>query len=338
MEVLLLNKEREKISFSGIQPSGDLTIGNYLGAIKNWVGLQKEFYAYYCVVDLHAITIRQDPKELRERTLKNLAIYIASGLDPEKNTLFIQSHVPAHSEASWLLNCYCYIGELSRMTQYKDKSQKAGESVSAGLFTYPILMAADILLYDTNVVPVGNDQKQHVELVRDLAIRFNNLYGQTFVVPDAYIADSGARIMDLQNPDKKMSKSIDNPNAYILILDSPDVIRKRINKAVTDDMGTVRFSEKQPGIKNLINILGAITDKNYKDIEKDYDGIGYAQFKEDVAQALIEELEPVQSKVKEILADKHYLEKTYKDSAERANCVANETLRRMQKKIGLIMR
>ncbi|MCK9217659.1 MAG: tryptophan--tRNA ligase [Firmicutes bacterium] len=338
MEVLLLNKEREKISFSGIQPSGDLTIGNYLGAIKNWVGLQKDFYAYYCVVDLHAITIRQDPKELRERTLKNLAIYIASGLDPDKNTLFIQSHVPAHSEASWLLNCYCYIGELSRMTQYKDKSQKAGESVSAGLFTYPVLMAADILLYDTNVVPVGNDQKQHVELARDLAIRFNNLYGQTFVVPEPYIADSGARIMDLQNPDKKMSKSIDNPNAYILILDSPDVIKRRINRAVTDDIGVVRFLDKQPGISNLINILGAITNKSYKDIEKDYDGIGYAQFKEDVAQALIEELKPVQSRVKEILADKSYMEKTYKDSAERANYVANKTLRKMQKKIGLIIR
>ncbi len=333
-----MERKDKKISFSGIQPSGDLTIGNYLGAIKNWVSLQKDFYAYYCVVDLHAITIRQDPKELKERTLKNLAIYIASGLDPDKNTLFIQSHVPAHCEASWLLNCYCYIGELSRMTQYKDKSQKEGESVSAGLFTYPILMAADILLYDTNVVPVGNDQKQHVELVRDLAIRFNNLYGKTFVVPEAYIADSGARIMDLQNPDKKMSKSIDNPNAYILILDSPDIIRRRINRAVTDDIGMVRYSDEQPGISNLINILSAITGKSYKDIEKDYEGVGYAQFKEDVAQALIEELKPVQDRVKEILKDKSYLQKIYNYSAEKANYVASKTLKKMQEKVGLVIR
>ena len=333
-----MEKANKKISFSGIQPSGDLTIGNYLGAIKNWVAMQEDYESFYCVVDLHAITIRQDPKELRARTLKNLALYIASGLDPARNTLFIQSHVPAHSEAAWLLNCYSYTGELSRMTQFKDKSQKIGESVSVGLFTYPVLMAADILLYDTNVVPVGNDQKQHVELARDIAIRFNNLYSPTFVVPEPLIADNGAKIMDLQNPDKKMSKSVDNPNAYILILDPPDIIRKKISKAVTDDIGTVNYSENQPGISNLISILSTVTHKSPEEIEKNYEGMGYSKFKEDVAESLVEELAPVQNRVKELLNDKTFLEKTYKDSAEKANYIANKTLRKMQRKIGLIPR
>lgn len=330
--------EKKKIAFSGIQPSGDLTIGNYLGALKNWVALQEEFETYYCVVDLHALTMRQDPKELRQRTLKNLAIYMSSGLDPERNTLFIQSHVPAHSEASWLLSCSCYMGELSRMTQYKDKSQKAGESVNAGLFTYPILMAADILLYNTDAVPVGIDQKQHIELTRDLAIRFNNTYGKTFNVPEPYIADTGAKIMDLQEPEKKMSKSADNPNGYILILDPPNTIKKKINRAVTDDVGEVRFTEEQPGISNLISILSTITNKSPKDIEKDYKGLGYAQFKSDVIDALVDELSPVQKKVKELLEDQSYLENIYKKSAEKASLVANETLKRMQTNLGLLLK
>ncbi|NLN47969.1 MAG: tryptophan--tRNA ligase [Clostridiales bacterium] len=338
MEVFELEKENKKVSFSGIQPSGDLTIGNYLGAIKNWVSMQKDYESFYCIVDLHAITVRQDPKELRSRTLKNLAIYIASGLDPVKNTLFIKSHVPAHSEAAWLLNCFSYTGELGRMTQFKDKSQKIGESVSVGLFTYPVLMAADILLYNTNVVPVGNDQKQHVELSRDIAIRFNNLYGQTFVVPEPLIAGSGARIMDLQNPEKKMSKSVENPNAYILILDSPNIIRKKINRAVTDDYAEVRYTEDQPGISNLINILSTITNVSQEDIVKRYEGLGYAGFKSDVAEALVEELAPVQNRIKELLDDKSYLEKIYSESAEKANYIANKTLRKMQKKIGLVLR
>lgn len=333
-----MESKNKKISFSGIQPSGDLTIGNYLGALKNWVALQEDFDCYYCVVDLHALTVRQDPKELRLRTLKNLAIYIASGLDPNKNTLFIQSHVPAHSEASWLLNCFCYVGELGRMTQYKDKSQKIGESVSAGLFTYPVLMAADILLYNTDVVPVGIDQKQHIELARDLAVRFNNLYSPTFTIPEPYIADTGAKIMDLQEPDKKMSKSADNPNAYILILDPPNTIRKKISRAVTDNIGVVRYSEEQPGVSNLISILSTVTHVAPKDIEKKYEGIGYAQFKADVAEALVEELSPLQKRVKELLEDKTYLESIYKNGAEKANYVANKTLRKMQKKVGLIPR
>lgn len=330
--------ENKKVIFSGIQPSGDLTIGNYLGALKNWVALQDEYEPYYCVVDLHALTVRQNPAELRERTLKNIAIYVASGLDPEKNTIFIQSHVPAHSEAAWILNCFCYMGELSRMTQFKDKSQKAGESVNAGLFTYPVLMAADILLYNTDLVPVGSDQKQHIELARDLAIRFNNLYSPTFKVPEAYIGQSGARIMDLQEPTKKMSKSAENPNGYILIMDPPDVIKKKISRAVTDDIGVVRYSDEQPGISNLINIMCTVTNKKPEDIEKEYEGVGYAKFKSDVADALIEELRPVQEKVKELLQDKSYIEQVYKTGAEKASSVAYKTLRKMQRKLGLILK
>lgn len=330
--------EKKKVIFSGIQPSGDLTIGNYLGALKNWAALQDEYESYYCVVDLHALTVRQDPAELRARTLKNIAIYVASGLDPKKNTLFIQSHVPAHSEASWLLSCFCYMGELSRMTQFKDKSQKVGESVSSALFTYPVLMAADILLYNTDLVPVGSDQKQHIELARDLAIRFNNLYSPTFTIPEPYIGDTGARIMDLQEPDKKMSKSADNPNAYVLIMDPPDVIRRKISRAVTDDLGVVKYNESQPGISNLISILSTIAGKKPEDIEKEYDGIGYAKFKSDVAEALVEELQPLQNTVKQLLDDKPYMESIYKSGAEKASYVANKTLRKMQKKLGLIPR
>lgn len=331
-------ENEKKVIFSGIQPSGDLTIGNYLGALKNWVALQDEYDPYYCVVDLHALTVRQNPAELRARTLKNIAIYLASGLDPSKNTIFIQSHVPAHSEAAWLLNCFCYMGELSRMTQFKDKSQKAGESVGVGLFAYPVLMAADILLYNTDLVPVGSDQKQHIELARDLAIRFNNLYSPTFKVPEPYIGNVGARIMDLQEPEKKMSKSSENPNSYILIMDPPDVIRKKISRAVTDDIGIVRYSEDQPGISNLISILSTITGEKPEQIEKKYEGVGYAQFKSDVADALVEELRPVQEKVKQLLEDKPYMESIYRAGAEKASYVANKTLRKMQKKLGLIPR
>ncbi|SEF91850.1 tryptophanyl-tRNA synthetase [Caloramator fervidus] len=330
--------EEKKVIFSGIKPSGDLTLGNYLGAIKNWVKLQDEYESYFCVVDLHAITVRQEPALLRKRTLEILAIYIASGIDPEKNTLFIQSHVPAHCEAAWLLNCFTYMGELSRMTQYKDKAKKLGESISAGLFNYPVLMAADILLYNTDLVPVGKDQKQHLELARDIAIRFNNLYSPTFKVPEAYIPERAAKIMDLQDPSKKMSKSEDNPNGYILIMDSPDVIRKKISKAVTDTIGIVRYSDEQPGIKNLINILSAITNLTPEEIERKYQGCGYAQFKADVAQAIIDELTPIQNKVKELLEDKLYLESIYKKGAEKANYIANRTLRKMQRKIGFILK
>jgi tryptophanyl-tRNA synthetase len=329
-------EEKKKVIFSGIQPSGELTLGNYLGAIKNWVKLQDEYDCFFCVVDLHAITVRQEPKDLRQRTLEVLAIYIASGIDIEKNTLFIQSHVPAHSEAAWLLNCYTYTGELGRMTQFKDKSQKLGESIGAGLFTYPVLMAADILLYQTDLVPVGSDQKQHLELARDIAQRFNSAYSETFIVPDPYIAQNGAKIMDLQEPLKKMSKSGENPNGYILIMDPPEVIRKKISRAVTDSIGIVKFGDEQPGVKNLMTILSTITGQSIGDIEKKYEGQGYAQFKKDVAEAIVSELEPIQKKVKEILGDKACLENIYKKGAEKASYAATKTLRKMQKKIGFI--
>ncbi|MCM0650834.1 tryptophan--tRNA ligase [Clostridium swellfunianum] len=328
--------EKKKVIFSGIQPSGQLTLGNYLGAIKNWVKLQDEYDCYFCVVDLHAITVKQEPKDLRARTLEVMAIYIAAGIVPEKNTIFIQSHVPAHSEAAWLLNCYTYMGELSRMTQFKDKSQRYGESIAAGLYNYPVLMAADILLYQTDLVPVGSDQKQHLELARDIAQRFNGLYSETFVIPEPYIAQTGAKIMDLQTPTKKMSKSEDNPNSYILIMDPPEVIRKKVSRAVTDSVGEVRYSDEQPGVKNLITILSTITGQTPKEIENKYAGQGYAQFKNDVGEAIVGELEPIQKKVKEILADKSYLENIYKTGAQKAEYSARKTLSKMQRKIGFI--
>lgn len=332
------NSEAKKIIFSGIQPSGDLTIGNYLGAIKNWVKLQDEYNSYFCVVDLHAITVPQKPADLRRRTLELLSIYLACGIDPEKNTLFIQSHVPAHAEAAWLLTCNSYMGELSRMTQYKDKSKKAGDSVGAGLFTYPVLMAADILLYQTDLVPVGKDQMQHLELARDIATRFNNTYSPTFKIPEGYVPKTGAKIMSLQDPTKKMSKSDDNLNSFILIMDPPDVIRRKISRAVTDSLGVVNYSDDQPGVKNLLNILSAITTKTPEELVKDYEGKGYAELKSDVAEALVNELAPIQAKVHELLKDKKSLEAIYKEGALKASYVANKTLRKMQKKIGFIPR
>ncbi len=331
-------EERKKVIFSGIKPSGELTLGNYLGAVKNWVKLQDEYDCYFCVADLHAITVRQEPKDLRRRTLEILSIYIAAGIDPEKNTMFIQSHVPAHCEASWLLTCSTYMGELGRMTQYKDKSKNMGDSISAGLFNYPVLMAADILLYNADLVPVGKDQKQHLELARDIGERFNNLYSPTFTIPDGYIPTSAAKIMDLQDPSKKMSKSEENPNGYILIMDPPEVIRKKISRAVTDSIGEVNYSDDQPGVKNLVNILSSIKSLSPEQIVESYKGKGYAEFKNDVAEAIVSELEPVQNKVKELLNNKEYLETIYKAGAEKANYVSMKTLRKMQKKIGLIQR
>lgn len=332
------NSEAKKVIFSGIQPSGDLTLGNYLGAIKNWVKLQDEYNCYFCVVDLHAITVPQKASDLRRRTLELLSIYLACGIDPEKNTLFIQSHVPAHSECAWLLTCNSYMGELSRMTQFKDKSKKAGNSVGAGLFTYPVLMAADILLYQTDLVPVGKDQMQHLELARDIAIRFNNNYSPTFKIPEGYIAKTGAKIMSLQEPTKKMSKSDDNLNSFILIMDPPDVIRRKISRAVTDSIGIINYSDDQPGVKNLLNILSAITNKTPETLVKEYEGKGYADLKTDVAEAIVNELAPIQDKVKELLKDKKKLETIYKDGASKASYIANKTLRKVQKKIGFIPR
>ena len=330
--------DKKKIIFSGIQPSGNLTLGNYLGALKNWVKLQNEYDCFFCVVDLHAITVKQVPADLRKRTLEVLAIYIACGIDPDKNTLFIQSHVPAHSEASWLLTCNTYMGELSRMTQFKDKSKKHGDSIPAGLFTYPVLMAADILLYNTDLVPVGIDQKQHLELARDLATRFNNAYSPTFKVPDPYIPPVGAKVMSLQDPTKKMSKSDDNPNSYILIMDPPEVIRKKISRAVTDSIGVINYTDEQPGVKNLLDILISIKGYSKDEVVELYKDKGYADLKKDVADAIVEELAPIQERVNNLLKDKKALEEIYKLGAEKANYAAIKNLRKMQKKIGLIPR
>ncbi len=335
---MFILEENKKVIFSGIQPSGDLTLGNYLGAIKNWVKLQDEYECYFCVVDLHAITVKQEPKDLRRRTLELLAIYLAAGIDPEKNTMFIQSHIPAHSEATWLLTCSTYMGELSRMTQYKVKSQNSAGSIGAGLLIYPVLMAADILLYQTNLVPVGKDQLQHLEIARDIAERFNKTYSDTFVIPEPYIGKAGAKVMDLQEPTKKMSKSGENVNGFILIMDPPEVIRKKINRAVTDSLGIVKFNDEQLGVRNLMTILMTITGMSVEEIEAKYEGQGYAQFKKDVAEAVVSELEPIQIKIKEYIGKKAYLEEIYKKGAEKANYVANKTLRKMQKKIGFIPR
>lgn len=330
--------ENKKIIFSGIQPSGNLTLGNYLGALKNWVKLQNEYDCFFCVVDLHAITVKQIPADLRKRTLEVLAIYIACGIDPDKNTLFIQSHVPAHSEASWLLTCNTYMGELSRMTQFKDKAKKHGDSIPAGLFAYPVLMAADILLYNTDLVPVGIDQKQHLELARDLGARFNNAYSPTFKIPEPYIPPVGAKVMSLQDPTKKMSKSDDNPNSYILIMDPPEVIRKKISRAVTDSIGVVNYTDEQPGVKNLLDILISIKGYTKDEVVYLYKDKGYADLKKDVADSIIDELAPIQEKVNILLKDKKALEEIYKLGAEKANYAAIKNLRKMQKKIGLIPR
>lgn len=327
-----------KVVFSGVQPSGSLTIGNYIGAIKNWISLQDEYDCFYSIVDLHSITIPQEPKNLRKNTLELLAVYLACGLDPEKCTLFIQSHVSAHAELCWVLNTMSYMGQLGRMTQYKEKSQKVGENVNAGLFTYPVLMAADILLYQADLVPVGEDQKQHLELARDLAERFNNRYSPTFKVPEPLIKKEGARIMSLQDPEKKMSKSDENENAYILILDNPDAIRRKIKRAVTDSIGEVKYSEEQLGIMNLIEIYSAFSGDSIEDIEKRYEGKGYSEFKEDLAEVVINGLTPIQEKFNYYMKNKDYLESVYKKGAERANYVSNKTLRKVYKKVGFIER
>ncbi len=328
----------KKVIFSGIQPSGKLTLGNYIGAVANWVKLQDEYECFYCVVDLHALTQYQVPKDLRKQTLEAIAVYLACGLDPEKNTLFIQSHVPAHTEASWLMSTMTYFGELSRMTQFKDKSSKNSENINAGLFTYPVLMACDILLYQADLVPVGNDQKQHVEITRDVAERFNNRYSDTFKVPEVYIPKVGARIMSLQEPTKKMSKSDENENSCIYLLDPPAVIKKKFKRAVTDSVGIVQLSDDQPGIKNLISIYAVCRDMTPEEVVEKYKDQGYGVFKDAVADAVIEVLEPVQVKFHKLMADKPYLEEVYKNGADKAERVARKTLRKMYKKVGLIPR
>ncbi len=325
----------KKTIFSGIQPSGNLTLGNYLGAIKNWADLQDEYNCYYCVVDMHAITVRQDPATLRRRCADVLSLLIAAGVDPDKNVMFVQSHVSAHAELAWVLNCFTYMGELNRMTQFKDKCARHADNINAGLYTYPVLMAADILLYHTDLVPVGVDQKQHLEIARDIAERFNNLYGEVFSIPDAYIPKVGAKIMSLQEPDKKMSKSDDNPNAFIALMDTPDVVRAKIRRAVTDSDGEVRYDpENKPGVSNLLSIYGAIKGITPEDAQKDFAGLGYGALKEGVAESVLSVIEPLQQRYNEIRSDKAFLNGIMANGSEKAAYTANRVLSKVYRKIG----
>ena len=326
----------KKVVFSGVQPSGVLTIGNYLGAIRNFADFSETYHCYYCVVDEHAITVRQVPADLRRRTYETLALYIACGLDPEKNTLFVQSHVSAHAELGWILDCYTMFGELSRMTQFKDKSAKNADNINAGLFTYPTLMAADILLYQTELVPVGVDQKQHLELSRDIAARFNQIYGDTFVVPDPFIPEKTAKIMSLADPEKKMSKSDENENATVRILDPKDVIIRKFKRAVTDSGSEIRYAPDKPGVSNLISIYGAFTGKTVEETEREFEGKGYGDFKLAVGEACADALAPVQSEFARLSADKAYLEDVMAKGAEDAGRSAARTLSKVRRKIGFI--
>ncbi len=328
----------KKRILSGIQPSGAMTIGNYLGALKNWVELQQtdEYECLYMLADLHTITVRQEAKDIRKNAMDLLALFIASGIDPEKSPVFFQSHVPAHVQLSWVLNCNTYMGELSRMTQYKDKSKKHADNINAGLFTYPVLMAADILLYQADLVPVGQDQKQHLEITRDIAQRFNNTYSDTFKVPEAYIPKVGARVMSLQNPEQKMSKSDTNENGYILMLDDPDTITRKIKRAVTDSGAEVKRGEGKAGVENLMSIYGAVTGKTMEEIEAEFDGKGYGVFKPAVAEAVVEALRPIQDKYNDLMQNKDYLEKIYRDGAEAANRIAYKTIAKVYRKVGFI--
>ena len=323
-----------KVLFSGMQATGSLTLGNYLGALKNWLTLSDEYECFYSVVDLHSITVRQNPAELRKRARALLTLYIAAGLDPEKNCIYYQSHVSGHAELDWILNCFTYMGELNRMTQFKDKSAKHADNINAGLFTYPVLMAADILLYQADVVPVGIDQMQHLELTRDLAIRFNNVYGDVFTIPEAYIGKVGAKIMSLQDPAKKMSKSDENPNGSIYLMDDPDTIMRKCKRAVTDSVGEIRYCDEQPGVKNLIDIYSACTGETQEQVVRQFEGKGYGDFKMAVGEAVVSVLKPLQERVRELEKDKAYIDSVIKNNAEKANYFAGKTLRKVQKKVG----
>lgn len=334
-------EQQKKTMLSGIKPSGDLTLGSYLGAIRNWGARAEEFDCFYFMADLHAITVRQDPADLRRRTLEQLAQYVACGLDPEKNTLFVQSHVHQHAELGWVLNCYAMFGELSRMTQFKDKSAQNAENINGGLFTYPSLMAADILLYQPDFVPVGDDQKQHVELTRNIVQRFNGVYGDVFKVPEAFVPKVGARIMSLTDPKSKMSKSDNGDTGRVLLMDTPEQIMKAFKRAVTDSdtERCVRYApEEKPGVANLMSIYSAVTGKTFDEIEAEFEGKGYGALKPAVGEAVVELLRPIQEETKRILSDKAYLEGVYRAGAERAGHVAEKTLRKVYKKVGFLAR
>ena len=321
--------------FSGIQPTGNLTLGNYIGALRNFNLLQEEYDCMYSIVDLHALTVRQNPAELRKACLRTMAIFLASGLDPERNIIYFQSQVAAHAELGWILNCFTYMGEMSRMTQFKDKSAKHADNINCGLFTYPVLMASDILLYQTNLVPIGADQKQHLEICRDIAERFNALYGDVFVIPEGYFPKVGARVMSLQEPTRKMSKS-DPEETYIAILDKPEIIRKKLRRAVTDSDNTVIFDpENKPGVANLMSIMSALTGRTMDDISAEYSGQGYGKFKDAVADAVIAVLEPIQNEYERISADKAYLQQVMESGSERASAIAHKTMLKVRKKLGI---
>ncbi len=327
--------------FSGAQPSGTITLGNYLGAIKSWVDLQNDYECLYAVMDMHSITVRQNPAELRKRTLDLLKMYIACGIDPEKNIIFVQSHVPSHAQLGWVLDCYTYMGELSRMTQFKDKSKSHADNINAGLFTYPVLMAADILLYGADLVPVGKDQMQHIEICRDIATRFNGIYGDVFKIPDGFMPKAGAKVMSLQEPSKKMSKSDPNPKGYISMLDEPNVIAKKIKSAVTDSEGVVEYregDETKAGINNLMTIYSAMTGSSMDSITSEFSGHGYGDFKSAVAEAVVEHIRPIREEYDRLSSDKAYLEQIYKAGAEKAEAIAWKTVRTVYKKIGFLAR
>ncbi len=328
--------ENKKVIYSAMQPSGIPSLGNYLGALKNWKNLQDEYNCIYGIANMHALTVRQNPTELRQRTRNLIILFMALGIDPEKNILYVQSDVAAHAELAWILNCFTYMGELSRMTQFKDKSAKHADNINAGLFTYPALMAADILLYQADMVPVGEDQRQHLEITRDLAERFNNIYGDVFKVPDAYIAKVGARIMGLQEPTRKMSKSeSDNDNNVIFVLDDLNLIANKIKRAITDSDTEVRFDpENKPGVSNLLSIYSAINGKTPEENALEFAGKGYGDFKKTIADAVVEEIRPIQEEFKRISADKAYVDKVIKEGAEKAGYIANKTLRKVKKKVG----
>ena len=326
---------RKPVIFSGIQPSGSITLGNYIGAIRNFTLLEKDYDCLFCVVDLHAMTIRRVPADLRRQTLELAALYIACGLDPEKNIIYCQSHVPEHAELAWILNCYTYMGELSRMTQFKDKSSRHQDNINAGLFTYPTLMAADILLYQTDLVPVGADQKQHLELSRDIAARFNGLYSDTFVIPEPYIPKATAKILSLTEPERKMSKS-EAEDSYIALLDSPEAIRRKFRRAVTDSEAEIRFDpDNKPGVSNLLNILSAVSATSVETICSEMQGQGYGVLKERTAEAVIEHIRPIRAEFDKLIKDKVYLSETLKHNAGRAQAIAQRTLRKVYKKVGL---
>lgn len=327
--------DNKRILYSGMQATGNLTIGNYLGALKNWLSLNEKYECFWGVMDLHSLTVRQEPADFRKKARNLLILYIAAGLDPKKNCIYFQSHVPAHAELSWLLGCFTYMGELNRMTQFKEKAAKHSDNINAGLFTYPVLMAADILLYQTDFVPVGKDQKQHLEITRDIAERFNSIYGDVFTIPEPYITKAGAKIMSLQDPGKKMSKSDENVNGSIYLMDDPDTIVRKCKRAVTDSESEVRYSEQKPGVSNLLDIYSSCLGKSIEEAEKDFAGVGYGDFKMAVAEAVISVLKPLQEEYNRLLKEKDYIDSIILENDEKAAYFANKTLRKVKKKLGL---